>query len=80
MYYLHLYTHYLRIKGYKIKLPAVLEKDLYRFCQQRAEGRLSANRLMEKIINGKEFDDKIKKAKYKSLCLSTEQSRIAEYE
>ncbi len=46
LYDLHLYTHYLRIKGYTIKLPKELEKELSHFCKERAQNRDSLNRLV----------------------------------
>ena len=66
-YMLHLYTHYLLIKGYKIKLPPTLEKELTTFCRQRAEGREN----VVTILNNKNYGDRLgKKHKFKSACLT----------
>jgi hypothetical protein len=71
-YTLHLYTHYLLIKGYKIRLPAELEKELTAFCKQRSEGRDNVSRMVKTEVMQK-------KKQYVSACLDTQNSLIREF-
>lgn len=49
IYDLHIYTHYLRIKGYRIKLNQELEKDLINFCRDKSNSRESLNKIIYNI-------------------------------
>jgi ribosomal protein L23 len=76
IYDLHLYTHYLRIKGYTIKLNKELEKELTAFCRERNESRESLNRVVFEVhaeAKGKA------KSKHVSECLKTNKSYLSEY-
>jgi hypothetical protein len=62
LYTLHLYTHYLRLRGYKIALPFSLDELLNTFCRQRSEGRSSLSRY---IHNNQELRKKMADSKPK---------------
>lgn len=89
LYDLHLYTHYLRIKGYTIKLPKELEAELINFCRERAQNRESLNRLVYDAhqppapIKGKGKPPapvpSMKQHKHVSECLNVNKSILSEY-
>lgn len=88
LYDLHLYTHYLRIKGYTIKLPKDLETDLNLFCRERAQNRESLNRLVYDThlpapikVKGKPLTPapSNKQHKHVSECLNANKSILSEY-
>lgn len=86
IYDLHLFTHYLRIKGYKIKLPKELEFELNHFCKERAQNRESLNRLVYDTHlpptqgKGRPSPAPINKQhKHVSECLNANKSILSEY-
>jgi hypothetical protein len=78
LYDLHIYTHYLRVKGYTINLSKALEKELTLFCREKAEGRESLNRV---VFDSKPIRTAITKGKtkYASDCLCTGRSALKEF-